>query len=380
VSTSAAPSLTSPPRPSPPRPSPPRPAVLEVTPVLPAEWDDLVGSGPAWATRRWLDLAPSRLPGEPVTIALRRNGRTVLAVRGTVVTERSPNTRLDPYAIFSGASVRQGLAVAGPHPWAEVPEQDVLPCLLLMLPHYQTVPVGPAAADPAACAGLVAAVLDWAAGNGIRSVAAQYLDPAAAPLRDALVTAGGTAVVLADRCDLTVTWSDFDGFVASLPSKRRVEVRRERRVLADRGVAVGHGPLGADTSELVGLRCGLVGKYGGRPDPAREAAALNRIRATFPGATTVFTARAAGGGLLGFSVFALDGDTWTPLLCGTDYDRPESRLTYFAALFYGPAALAPALGVRTIPYGLGSWDAKRRRGCALVPLSGVAVRVPGNAR
>jgi uncharacterized protein len=358
---------------------PGRAAAVEVTPELPADWDELVGPGFPSATRRWLGLAPARLPGRPVTATLRRHGRAVLAVRGTVLTEPSPNTRLDPYAIFSGRSVRHGLATGGPHPWRSVPAGDVLPCLLLMLPHYQTVPVGPAAADPAACSELVGALLDWAAGHGVRSVAAQYLDPAAGVLAGALVAAGGTAVAFADRCDLAVTWADFDGYLAGLPSKRRVVVRRERRALADRSVAVTCGPLTEDTAELVALRCALVGKYGGSPDPAKEAAMLARIRAAFPGAATVFAAR-AGGPLLGFGVFVQDGPTWTPLLCGADYGVPESRLTYFATLFYEPAALAPALGVRTIPYGLGSWQAKRLRGCELVPLTGVCLRLPGSAR
>ena len=357
-----------------------RPATLEVTADLPADWDRLVGPDTPWATRRWLALAPARLPGRPVTLALHRGGRTVLAVRGTVVTEPSQNTRLDPYAIFSGQSVGQGLAAQGPHPWAATTAAEVLPCLLLMLPHYQTVPVGPAAADPAECAELVGAMLDWAAGLGIRSIAAQYLDPAADPLAAALVAAGGTRVTFADRCDMTVGWTDFDGYLAALPSKRRVAIRRERRSLAEQGVTVTHGRLGTDTAEMVGLRCGLVGKYGGTPDAAKETSALDRIRAAFPDSSMVFSARAGTGDLLGFGVFVQDGTTWTPLFCGTDYVRSEARLTYFATLFYEPVALAPALGVRTVPYGLGSWEAKRRRGCTLVPLSGVCLRVPGSVR
>lgn len=374
------PTLTAPPPVAADRGGAPRPSTLDVTGDLPPEWDRLAGSGPVWATRRWLDLAPSRLPGRPLTATLRRGGEAVLAVRGTVLTEPSPNTRLDPYAIFSGGSAGLGLAVAGPHPWQSVPAAEVLPCLLLMLPHYQTAAVG--AADPAGCAELVGALLGWAAGQGIRAVAAQYLDPAAAPLRDALVAAGGTAVAFADRCDLAVTWPDFDGYLAGLPSKRRVVVRRERRALAERGVTVTHGPLTgdvADVEDLVTLRCALVGKYGGTPDRARETAALDRIRATFGAAATVFTAR-AGTTPLGFAVFAQDGPVWAPLFCGADYGRPESRLTYFATLFYEPAACAPGLGVRTIPYGLGSWQAKVLRGCARVPLDGVCLRLPAGAR
>jgi hypothetical protein len=37
-------------------------------------------------------------------------------------------------------------------------------------------------------------------------------------------------------------------------------------------------------------------------------------------------------------------------------------------MFYLPAMLAPARGVTQIDYGLGSWEAKRLRGCELTPL------------
>jgi predicted N-acyltransferase len=175
-------------------------------------------------------------------------------------------------------------------------------------------------------------------------------------------------VELAARCDLRVTWDSFDGYLAGLPSKRRIAVRRELRALADLGVTVTERTLHGEEPGLVRLRCQLVAKYGNRPDPAKEAAFLDRVRTGFaPGEVSVFEA-VRGGTVLGFGLFVRDGDTWVPVLTGTDYADPASRLTYFATLFYRPAELAPGRGVRLIPYGLGSWAAKQARGCRPSPL------------
>jgi hypothetical protein len=111
-----------------------------------------------------------------------------------------------------------------------------------------------------------------------------------------------------------------------------------------------------------------VAKYANTPDPAKEAAFLARVRATFaPDEISVFEA-VRGDTVLGFSLFIQDGDVWMPMATGSEYGDPASRFTYFATLFYRPAELAAQRGVRLIPYGLGSWAAKRARGCRLSPL------------
>jgi predicted N-acyltransferase len=289
-------------------------------------------------------------------------------VTGVVVTGPSPNNRIDPYAILSGASVHQGLAPDGPHPWRGRDPDGVFPALLLMFPHYECLPVGPMAASERCCAELVARLVDWSRSRGLRSVVFEYLTPEADALLAALRRAGFAVTELAARCDLPVTWADFDGYLGTLPSKRRIEVRRELRALAESGVRVTERRLRADEPDLVRLRCQLVAKYANTPDPAKEAAYLDRVRATFaPEEISVFEA-VRDDSVLGFGLFIRDGDTWLPMASGGDYTDPASRLTYFATLFYRPAELAPQRGVRLLPYGLGSWAAKRARGCRLNPL------------
>ena len=348
-------------------------AALRVTALRVAAWPDerwavTSATGPATVTPQWIDLVPRRLAGAFTTFTLTDAGRPLVGVGGVVMPARCANNRIDPYAILSGGSVHQGLAGAGPHPWADRDPAAVHPCLLLMFPHYECLPVGPEARSRTACAELVRRLVDWARGCGIRSVVFEYLTPEADSLLAALRRTGFTVVELADRCDLDVTWDTFDGYLSGLPSKRRIEVRRELRTLDDLGVTVTERGLRESEPDLVRLRCQLVAKYANPPDPAKEAGYLERVRTSFaPEDVSVFEA-VRDGAVLGFGLFVRGGGAWVPLLTGTDYTDPASRLTYFATLFYRPAELAPRRGVRTIPYGLGSWSAKRRRGCRLSPL------------
>lgn len=344
------------------------PAGLRVRGWPDEQWAETSRGAPPTVTPRWINLAPTRLPGEFTTFTLAGPDAPAVGIGGVVMESVFGNDRIDPYAILSGRSAHQGLALHGPYPWRGLEPAQVYPCLLLMFPHYECLPVGPAAGSVAACAELVRELVRWARERGVRSVVFEYLTPEAAALVTALREAGFTLVELASRCDLEVRWDSFESYLALLPSKRRIVVRRELRALADLGVRVSEGSLEEHESELVRLRCQLVAKYGNRVDPAKEAAFLERVRTRFaPDEVSVFTAR-RDGALLGFGLFIREGEYWVPLLTGTDYTDPASRLTYFATLFYRPVELAPARGVKIIPYGLGSWAAKRLRGCRLNPL------------
>jgi predicted N-acyltransferase len=340
-------------------------------------WDGLMARTPlpvpVTGSERWIRFAPRRLPGEQVTVVLSEDGDARVAIYGAIMTRPSPNDRIDPFSIFSGASAHQGLAVRGPHPWHGLRAEQVYPCLLLMLPHYESFPVGPGAVHPETCDALVQAVLDWAAGQGIRSIAYEYLTPESEPLIAALRRAGWPVTELAGRCDLAVTWPDFDGYLARLSKHRRVEVRRELRALAGRGIGIQVRCLADAEPEMIDLRCQLVAKYGGNPDPEKEEGVLRRIRSIFsPEDVTVIMAE-RDGQALGCGVFIQDADTWVPVLTGADYGSPRHRLTYFSTIFYTPAGMAPGLGVKKIPYGLGSWEAKRLRGCDVNALFGAAL-------
>lgn len=348
---------------------------FDVTPGVPLDWDEQIGVAAPTLRRNWITLAQARIPYGVLTFALNRAAGRSVAMVGGVMTEPTGHVRFDPYRILRGGSVADGVAVDGPHPWRDSQPEDIFPCCLLMFPNYETAPVGPGARDPHELADFAAGLVEWCRSQGIRSIAALFVRPDHPAFLTALTDTGFELVPMVQRCDLAVTWPDFDGYLASLPRKRRFAVRRELRDIASAGIVLSERPLAADEPELLRLRSQLVVKYGGTPEPQREVDTLNHFRDVFGRENVLVTEARKAGELLSFSLLIRDGDQWTVPISGSDYDRPETTFTYFATMFYRPVELAPRLGITSIAYGLGTLEAKRLRGCTVSGLFAAALRL-----
>lgn len=350
-----------------------RTGLLEMRSGIADDWDAGLGHAPATLRRRWITLAEGRIPGGAHTFSLGGDEGRSIALVGGVVDAPTGHVRFDPFRVLSGGSVDEGVVANGPHPWQDRVSDEVFPSCLLMFPNYETAPVGPGARDPEALREYVTALIGWCRRHGVRSISALFLRPDYPEFLDALRQARFDVVPMVDRCDLAVTWHDFDGYVAGLPRKRRFVVRRELRDIAARGVIISERTLRDDEPELVRLRHQIVTKYGGTPDPDREAGSLRHLREHFGAQNVLVVEARQDGDLLCFSILIRDGDHWTVLMSGTDYERPDSSFTYFATMFYRPAELAPRHGIRTLAYGLGTVQAKRLRGCTVSSLSAAAL-------
>lgn len=352
--------------------------MFSVVPGIPEDWPEYTVPGPAVSRERWVAFGQSWYPGPYHTFATRtEHGACKVAVGGTVLARPGPVARRDPYAILSGRSADAGFPTDGPHPWRDADPADVSPCLTLMFPYYQTFPVGHRAGDPAAVGEFVDELVRWGIDTGARSIAFLYLTPAAGLLMAALERAGFATMKINDRADLRVTWTDFDGYLHTLPSKRRIEVRRELAQIHERGLVTVARPMADDEPELVDMRCQLIAKYDGSADQAKEAAIFKSIREHVDPADITVLGLSTGERLVSFSLFIQDDREWTAMFAGSNYADPGSSLGYFSTLFYQPAALAPARGVDLISYGATSLDAKRRRGCHVTPVYAAALRLPG---
>ncbi|GII85769.1 hypothetical protein Ssi03_37590 [Sphaerisporangium siamense] len=338
---------------------------FEVREGLPDDWDARTGDAPASLSARWIGLAQARIPGGLRTFGLYEDDRLAVAFCGGVQDAPTGHPRFDPYAVLSGASATDDvpLATEGPHPWKDADPAEVFPCCLVMFPNYETAPAGHGARDRALAGRFVAGLDAWARDNGARSVAYLYLRPDYPEFAGALRETGYTTIPMVERCDMRVTWNDFDGYLATLSRNRRTIARRELRETRERGIVVAERRVTGDEPELVRLRCNLIAKYGGTPDPEREAFSLRYLRDHFGADDLLLIEARRDGDLLAFSLFIRDGASWSVLMNGTDYDDPDASFTYFTTMFYRPAQLAPAAGVRTIGYGIGTIDAKRSRGC-----------------
>ncbi len=350
---------------------------FSVTPGLPDDWDAVAGDGPAAGRARWVRFGQSWYPGEYHTFALRdTEGQCLVGMGGTVLSAPGPVARRDPYHILTGRTAYLGLCADGQHPWpGELAPDQVHPCLVLMYPNYATFPVGPLASDAKGLHEFVARLTEWAATADVRSIVLLFLTPPAAQLLPVLQEAGFGTLRMGERCDMHVTWQDFDGYLATLPSKRRIEVRRELRAIEDRGLIRASRPLADDEPELLDLRCRLIAKYDGRADPRAEKAIFDQIRDyVAPTDITVFTVT-RGDRILSFSLYIQDGSEWTAMLTGSDYSDSDANYGYFSTIFYQPIAMAPAFGVRTLSYGYGSLETKQRRGCHVTPYYAAELRL-----
>ncbi|MBC6448640.1 GNAT family N-acetyltransferase [Actinokineospora xionganensis] len=348
-----------------------------VTPGLPDDWDIAAGDCPAVGRARWINFGQSWFPGPYQTFALRApDGTCRVAMGGAVLPEPAAVPRRDPWHILTGRTADLGLFTADDHPWpGDLDPDAVYPCLMLMYPYYGTFPVGSEAADPAGLREFADELVAWAKSEHIASITVLYLTPPADPLVAALAEAGFATAAMGQRCDMPVTWSDFPGYLATLPKKYRDEVKRELNRMRERGLVTGTRALADDEPELLDLRCRLIAKYDGGVNRADQAAIFDMIREyVAPEDITVFTV-SDGDRLVSFSLFIQDGREWTVMLTGTAYGEPNADYGYFSAMFYQPAELAPAKGVTQVSYGYGTLDAKRRRGCLLYPYQSAELRL-----
>lgn len=307
-------------------------------------WDRLAGHGD-WRLRSdWLALYRRRPRGREVTVLLERGGSPAVGLLGFFLDEPSADPRLDPGTVHGARAST--------------------PALALLAPDWRCQPVGPLAGDVGALDALLGALRDHARAWGLAGVALLYV-PDDAPLAAAAARAGWARAPLPPWCDLEVRWRDLDGYRAALPRRDRQQVGRDRRALAAAGVSIERVPLDRWTDGLLRLRGRLLARHRRPPDEAADRACLERVAAL----DHLLYAATAGDRLLGFTLLVRHGEELAAYWTGRDDGDARSSCSYFATAFYGPAADAPALGVRWIRYGLGSAGAKRSRGCSLVPLS-----------
>ncbi|HET9897639.1 MAG TPA: hypothetical protein VFQ44_22135 [Streptosporangiaceae bacterium] len=351
----------------------------EVRAGIAPEWAALARGGPLFASGGWLRAMDGRLGGETVTIIVSENGEPAVAALASVQTSPAPREVFDLHYIFvnpapplpltdATRAARARLEGAAPPParW--------LPSLVVMLPGYECLPVGPGRRDARLLGELVDAACAWAAGQGLRAAAFLYTRPEDVGLAAALGDRGFTGVPLSVTWELPVPPGGFPGYLAALPPRRRKETRRELALIERAGVRIGEldrDSLGSESAlaRLAGLRGQLAAKYGRVTDPRSELARLRTlITEVGTGHARVISA-VAGDAMIGFALFCPSGSTWYCLAVGYDYSDPRSKLCYFGTAFYGAVPVAAAAGASWLSYGQGAARAKRSRGSVGTPLT-----------
>lgn len=318
-------------------------------------WDRLAGEH-FYSTAAWLELCAMHGGGVPGAVVQFANGEPSAAV---------------PYA-----------ALSAPPPalyrWNDLLLERGLPALpadgLLVGPRqgYETnFLVAPGHDRVAAIAQLVLELrersTDIARGGGGDACVAMYL-----PTEDvhALRAAGVSSppVLLEADAWLELPGGGWDAWLGSLPSKRRVNVRREVRAFSEAGFTVVRMALEECHEQLPALvRC-TQSKYGDAGETADWLALLRMHVAAMGSAAQVALCLRDDGTLVGFCLYYVWGDTLYLRWAGFDYDRLAGAAEYFNLLYYSQIMVAAQLGVRRLHAGIKSLEAKALRGAQLRPL------------
>lgn len=353
---------------------------VRIWPGIAPQWPVLATGGPLLTSPSWLNALASRLGDQLITIVVTRDGEAKLAALATVHRSPAPGEFFDLHHVVvtpapalplteSARTARARLASMAPPPERWVPN------LIVMLPGYECVPVGPGQDDLALLSELVSGAVRWAEQQDLATVAFLYTHAEPAGLGTALSQARFTPMPLSRTWVLPVPDRGMNAYLAALSPKRRAEAGRELRRLGEAGVHTRRLDPGELTDEptlarIAALRAQMQRKYRGRADDVRELAKLRPLLADVCGGRAIVFAAEADGVMIGFTLFCPHGDRWYCLAGGYDYADPRSKFCYFATAFYGPVPVAASAGVRSLAYGQGAAGAKKSRGCVGLPLTG----------
>jgi hypothetical protein len=164
---------------------------------------------------------------------------------------------------------------------------------------------------------------------------------------------------------LEVAAGSFADYVMALPTRRRVQVRRERRAFLSSALVVEERPV-TDAVELAPLLHQVERRHGAPSTVEWERDYLRGVGAAMGGAGVALVASLAGRPVATTVLWDV-GSHWRVRCWGCDYSVPEVRdaYAYFNLMFYEPIRRAAAAGGRRIAVGSGSLEGKRRRGARM---------------
>jgi predicted N-acyltransferase len=187
----------------------------------------------------------------------------------------------------------------------------------------------------------------------------------------ALVAAGATAQPVLLEADATfeLPASGWDAWLATLPSKRRVSVRREVRRFEEAGYEIVRRPLSECVEQIPQLAGATQSRYGSSApqDLWRKLLGMH-IAAMGAAAQVALCMRPGDDEPVGFALYYVHGETLYLRWAGFDYSRLAGAAEYFNLMYYSHVVLAPQIGVRRLHAGIKTIEAKALRGARLRPL------------
>ncbi|WP_405773619.1 GNAT family N-acetyltransferase [Streptomyces sp. NBC_00859] len=208
----------------------------------------------------------------------------------------------------------------------------------------------------------VATGRDW----GSASVFFPYVDAADAALRTDLRAAGFLELSAPARHVFDCDYPSHEAYLAALPSRRRVRIRKELRQFDDAGAVTGQALLDdSNVEQIATLAHTLERKYG-------QASTLEELTGWFSAIakntrTRVFTA-ALGGQEFAMSLWLHHENRMYGFHAGFDYDIGRGLPMYSVVGYHLPIAYGCSASDTTVlEYGISADEAKLLRGTEAMP-------------
>ncbi|MFI7355861.1 peptidogalycan biosysnthesis protein [Streptomyces avidinii] len=183
------------------------------------------------------------------------------------------------------------------------------------------------------------------------------------------------ALHLEDDAVIPLPGTGMDDYISSLPSQRRVGVRRERRDFAAAALDVRRQVL-ADCFEDAGvLLAGHQQDHGHDRDGIDAMTGLLKRQATAMGSEARVVAAHDEHRMIGFCLYYHYGTTTWIRAVALDRRHPAPHL-YFNLMYYLPIEDAYARGTTALHAGMTTIEAKRRRGAEVSGLYALVDRHP----
>lgn len=322
--------------------------VHDITDVPAAPWDALAAQAGFYLSHQWL-AAQQRDPTAEVHYALVHDGGHLIAAVPLYVVDTEPNDLYRVHELLPDRAPARTLLAGARRGYLNAP-----------LLHPRLTPDR----RREALGRLVAAAGTLAAAENAVPWWLYVADEAAVELADAC---GTKPVQLNQDARIPLPGSTFDDYLATLPSKRRVAIRRERRAFAEAGYELRTLRLSECADAAGALAARLQERHGHPADPAGLAGLL-RDQAEGMADSGFVRAAFAGRHMVAFSLSYRHAGTVWLRSTGYDYARLRGAHEYFNLVYYLPIEDAYAHGATALHLGMESLRAKTLRGAVASPL------------
>ncbi|WP_217250681.1 GNAT family N-acetyltransferase [Streptomyces sp. AC602_WCS936] len=174
----------------------------------------------------------------------------------------------------------------------------------------------------------------------------------------------GRPLRLEDDALIPLPGTGVDDYIASLPSRRRAGIRRERRAFAAAGLDVRHQALADCLYDAGALLAGHQRDHGHDRDGVDAMTGLLERQAAAMGDEARVVAAYDGRRMAGFCLYYHYGSTTWIRAVAVDRRHPAPHL-YFNLMYYLPVEDAYVHGTTALHAGMTTIEAKRRRGASV---------------